>query len=148
MNICQCCGSKTKNPKYCSSSCSAKVNNQKHPKRAATPAFCSWCKNKVRRGKRYCGPTCHAQHAKSERKKEWYAGTLVAITNQVMRNYLAEDRGYKCEVCGVGDWQGKPITLQLDHKDGDPENNTPENVRLLCPNCHSQTENWGAKKRK
>lgn len=54
---------------------------------------------------------------------------------------------YRCDECGIEDWQGKPITLQLDHKDGDPANNQLDNLHLLCPNCHTQTPTWGRKNR-
>lgn len=53
----------------------------------------------------------------------------------------------ECEECGVNSWQGKPLTCQLDHVDGDNTNHRWENLRILCPNCHSQTPTWGAKKR-
>ena len=47
-----------------------------------------------------------------------------------------------CEQCGQKPyWNGKPLRLQVDHKDGNPEDHRPNNVRFLCPNCHSQTEN-------
>lgn len=55
---------------------------------------------------------------------------------------------YKCDKCGLKDWQGKPITLQLDHKDGDRTNNALSNLRLLCPNCHSQTPTYCVGNRK
>lgn len=61
-----------------------------------------------------------------------------------MRKYLAEDRGYACEVCGISKWQDKQITLHVDHVDGNPADDRPENVRLICPNCHSQTPFLGA----
>ena len=52
----------------------------------------------------------------------------------------------KCSECGQeGTWNNKPLVLQLDHIDGDSDNNHPNNVRLLCPNCHTQTENFGSK---
>jgi Zn finger protein HypA/HybF involved in hydrogenase expression len=48
----------------------------------------------------------------------------------------------KCECCGLESWQGKPIVMQLHHTDGDPTNNTIENLQILCPNCHSQTDGY------
>lgn len=49
--------------------------------------------------------------------------------------------------CGISEWRGMPITLQLDHTNGIHNDNRIENLRLLCPNCHTQTETWGMKKR-
>lgn len=49
----------------------------------------------------------------------------------------------KCSNCGLGNiWQGKPISLQLEHIDGDHYNNEIENLTILCPNCHCQTSTW------
>ena len=75
------------------------------------------------------------------------AGLLEKIERPTIRKYLAEERGYKCEVCSISDWEGKPITLQVDHINGDPSNDHPDNLRLICPNCHSQTDSFsGANK--
>lgn len=55
---------------------------------------------------------------------------------------------YRCEICGnEGEWMGKKLSLQLDHKDGDNKNNLLENLRFLCPNCHTQTETYAGKNR-
>lgn len=55
---------------------------------------------------------------------------------------------YECAICGnKGEWQGKPLTLQLDHKNGNHKDNRIENLRFLCPNCHTQTETYGSKSR-
>lgn len=48
----------------------------------------------------------------------------------------------KCACCGISEWNGKPIVLQLHHIDGNHNNNNLENLQILCPNCHSQTENY------
>jgi len=56
-----------------------------------------------------------------------------------------------CEIkgCGVGAfWNGKPITLELDHINGINDDNRIENLRIICPNCHSQTETYRSKKLK
>ena len=51
-------------------------------------------------------------------------------------------RGRKCERCGLTEWLGKPINLEVHHEDGDRLNNSLDNLRLLCPNCHSYTPNF------
>lgn len=51
--------------------------------------------------------------------------------------------------CGISDeWLGQPVTLQLDHINGVFNDNRLENLRLLCPNCHSQTETFAGRKNK
>lgn len=52
----------------------------------------------------------------------------------------------ECAICGLkSTWNNKPITLQLDHIDGDNKNNLVSNLRLLCPNCHSQTKTYSGR---
>ena len=63
-----------------------------------------------------------------------------------IRRYFLELVPYECVICGISEWLGQPLTLQVDHIDGDDRNNTLENLRLLCPNCHAQTETWGVQK--
>jgi hypothetical protein len=51
----------------------------------------------------------------------------------------------ECYSCGIDSWLDKPLSLQLDHKNGKNNDNTVDNLRLLCPNCHSQTETYAGK---
>jgi DNA-binding transcriptional ArsR family regulator len=48
-----------------------------------------------------------------------------------------------CEECGIDEWLGRPLSLELHHVNGDRNDNRLANLALLCPNCHSQTENFG-----
>ncbi len=57
----------------------------------------------------------------------------------------------KCSSCGLTDWRGLPLTMHLDHINGVRDDHRLENLRMLCPNYHSQTETYGgrnAKRRK
>ena len=61
---------------------------------------------------------------------------------------LITDHGWenKCKICDMGTvWHGKPLSLQIDHIDGDHENNKITNLQILCPNCHTQTSTFGSK---
>lgn len=71
--------------------------------------------------------------------------------NNTLKQFLFENYllPKQCVCCGIIDtYNNKPITLQLDHIDGDNLNNELNNLRLLCPNCHSQTDNFGSKNKK
>ena len=93
---------------------------------------------------KFCSVACSTEYKSNEHKRKFFSGLLEKrIDRPTARKYLAEARGYKCEVCGVSDWQDKPITLHVDHLNGDPSNDRPDNLRLICPNCHSQTEFLG-----
>ena len=56
---------------------------------------------------------------------------------------------YECAICGNrGEWLGKPLSLQLDHIDGNHSNHSLQNLRFLCPNCHTQTDTFSGKNAK
>jgi 5-methylcytosine-specific restriction endonuclease McrA len=53
----------------------------------------------------------------------------------------------RCEECGLTTWRGGPLSLELHHVNGDGHDNRLENLQILCPNCHSQTDTWGGRNR-
>jgi hypothetical protein len=63
------------------------------------------------------------------------------------RAMIETGKPYICFYGHAPKWNGKDLVLQVDHIDGDWYNNSIENLRFLCPNCHTQTETWGFKKR-
>jgi HNH endonuclease len=61
---------------------------------------------------------------------------------RLLREGLKENR---CERCGISEWQGKPLSMQLHHINGDGLDNRLENLELICANCHSQTDTYGGR---
>lgn len=58
---------------------------------------------------------------------------------------MLRELGNKCQICGVEEWMGRPAPIQLDHIDGNPDNNDRSNLRLICAMCHAQTDTFAGK---
>ena len=71
--------------------------------------------------------------------------TYANISSLKKRLIDAKKIEYKCAICGISEWLGKPLSLQLDHINGINNDHRLENLRLLCPNCHSQTDTYSGK---
>ena len=69
------------------------------------------------------------------------------VANTRIKKKLIKNGIFKqeCSICTIIEWQGQPLSLHLDHIDGNRKNNDISNYRLLCPNCHSQTPTHRAK---
>lgn len=96
---------------------------------------------------KFCNNRCQADYKWiNETKPRIEAGNCGGA--DALKRYLFEANGESCSECGQGPvWNGKPLTLQLDHIDGDSDNNALSNLRILCPHCHTQTETYGSKGR-
>lgn len=90
-----------------------------------TPTF------KVKENKRYSFDDIFCEGSTYDRKD---------VRNKVIKEKIIP---YKCSECSISDWNGNPISLQLDHINGINNDNRVNNLRFLCPNCHSQTSTWG-----
>lgn len=81
---------------------------------------------------------------------EYYLTKDSYITSYRLKNKLIKEgvKEQRCECCGTTEWLGQPIKLELHHLNGDNTDNRLENLQLLCPNCHSYTDNYGGKNQK
>ncbi|SEN60810.1 HNH endonuclease [Actinacidiphila rubida] len=68
-----------------------------------------------------------------------------ALRRALLRSGVAD----RCALCGTGpEWNGRPLRLQVDHISGDWWDNRPDNLRLLCPNCHAVTDTYRGRRRR
>ena len=156
MTLCENCNKETTNPRFCSRSCSAQVTNRESPRRNKGSGWketkCIECNvdfeyHCSRSAGKYCSNACQGKRRNRKTVEAWKNSpeSYKRITNSI-KIHLREEAGNCCSGCG---WNKKnPITgncpLEIHHRDGNSENNTPENLQVLCPNCHSLTETWKA----
>ena len=78
---------------------------------------------------------------------EDYLTNKTPIQSNKLRKYLLESGKFKheCSSCKLSEWLGKPIPIELDHINGNNEDNSLDNLRILCPNCHALTPTYRGK---
>ena len=69
-------------------------------------------------------------------------GSRANVKARLLRAGLLQNR---CEVCGIEQWQGRRLAMHIDHINGIHNDHRLENLRILCPNCHSQTTTYGGR---
>jgi len=144
MNNCLNCNNETRNAKFCCRSCSVTYNNKSGHWRKKhgilkTKNKCLSCEIEVE--SKYCSAKCQMSYQTSQKL---LSGTASPKT---LKRYLIEHFGNKCWTCGITEWNKKEIVMELEHIDGNSENNDLKNLSLICPNCHSQTSTYkGANK--
>lgn len=148
MNQCLLCGSLTPNPKFCNRSCAAKHNNRLFPKRKQQNK-CKDCGIPIKPQRIRC-QSCNSNRPNAV-ISEWKLNPETGMKSgfrlrSQVRNYLLEQSNHQCSHCGWNEIN--PVTgkapLQIDHIDGNCGNAEETNLRVLCPNCHSLTHNFGA----
>ena len=80
-------------------------------------------------------------------KENLLAADITTLSHGARRRRVLIEQDNKCIRCGLDSWLGDPISLELDHIDGNNKNNSRDNLECLCPNCHSQTPTWRGRNR-
>ena len=137
---------------FCSHSCAATFNNVGNRVTLSEHSYCLNCGKEIPSGRKYCSNKCQGEFEYKDYINKWknneVSGTKCStdVSNHV-RRYLFETHNNSCQKCGwheVNPYTGL-VPLQIHHIDGDCTNNREENLQLLCPNCHSLTENFGSR---
>ena len=124
-----------RNYRFCSTSCAATKYN--FPRRAKRNPCAKCGKLLTSKGAKHCR-SC----APIVRMEKAARGTHEVARDGTRRAMLLRSRSRVCEICGLNEWMGKPIQIEMDHVDGDHANNADSNLRLICPNCHAQTPTY------
>jgi len=159
------CKKETKNPKFCSRICAAKFNTpgRKHKRETRVKISkslggsgvikrkflnCLSCGKQLSCKKKFCNLHCFNDYKYKVFIKQWFEGKITGTkkggASSHIKRYFIETYGNKCMKCG---WNKenpyyKTIPIELHHKDGIWKHNRPENLELVCPNCHSLTKNY------
>lgn len=161
--LCDACGilfqfeqARSKPRRFCSFKCANRHHGDERMLLRPRP-HCKFCGRKLdAHRKKTCSRRCHHEFRAKEFIARWKAGDVNGTTSNgfgvsgTIRKFLWEKAGGACMKCG---WNtphpksGKP-PLQVNHKDGDAQNSMPGNLELICPNCHSLTENFGNRNKK
>jgi hypothetical protein len=93
----------------------------------------------------YCSTQCQQDYRFKLIYEDWLIGKPVTAGVKRFKKFVKKRDKYECSVCKISEWNNKEIVLEMEHKDGNSENNHPDNLCLICPNCHSQTDTYKAK---
>lgn len=124
--------------KFCNSSCSGSYSNRRRQLKPKNQ--CTDCAQPTHGANKYCND-CISENAHAHRIND----PTKHRCDGSRRAHLLRTRPYQCSVCFLTEWMNQPIPLQMDHTDGNPENNEESNLRLLCPNCHALTPTYMGK---
>jgi hypothetical protein len=114
--------------------------------REYTCTNCTKLSNSREKDASFCSKKCRCDFSYKKKVKDWLTGKSTGLRGKTatavyIKTYLISTRGEKCEQCSWCERNSytNKIPIELDHIDGNFENNLEENLKLLCPSCHSLT---------
>ena len=140
---------------FCDASCAASFNNTR--RKQVVTRQCKECGEefvlRTPSEKRiFCSSVCSGAHRRRKTIEAWLStGSLpISVSGQPVarsiKEYLLEEQNGRCAICGgAAVHNAKPLVFVLDHIDGDSTHNDRSNLRLICPNCDSQTDTYKAR---
>ena len=137
----------TRKKKFCDHSCSATYNNPHVIKKIAHICENPNC-DRLTKNKKFCSKKCEGNNKKLLKIERFLNGELNddCVRDETIRSFLIERQDGVCLTCGIEPvWNSKPIVFIVDHIDGNYENNSPDNIRAICPNCNSQSETFSGR---
>lgn len=129
---------------FCNTSCAASYNNKRRKKEKKK---CINCSKELNKQKKYCDNYCQLKYQYKKFIEDWKSGIKILYSEQIskyIKRYMLEKYENKCCECGWGKinkYTGN-IPLEVEHIDGNPYNTIEDNLKLLCPNCHSLTKSY------
>ena len=135
--------------KFCSQSCSSTFNNKIRVRNLKNKTNnilnCLHC-GKTDVKNKFCSNQCANYFKALESRKNAFekikTGELNHKNNRRLKEFIRHEKGNKCQMCSFSEWGNKPILLILDHIDGNSDNCSLENLRLICSNCDTLTPTY------
>jgi hypothetical protein len=129
-----------KNNIFCNRSCSASYNNTIFPKRdAAEKKFCLNCNCLLTSNKEYCNHSCFHEKRYRDFIGQWLEGKIEGgnqyTASSFVKKYLREQCSGACQICHQDTWLDQPMPLVCDHINGNSNDHSPQNLRMICGNC-------------
>lgn len=145
--LCKKCFSPIPYDKRDNDFCSKKCSYDSRIKRGSklTKKYCLNCSKIIPHRNTYCNISCHKDYNKKLIFNDIKNNKLDKITDRKIKEYLLNTLGRQCSICGTKRWMDKPIPLILDHIDGNSDNRTITNYRLVCGNCDMQLPTYKSK---
>lgn len=143
VKTCLRCGAEHAKPgTYCSRSCANKRNHSPEVYRKMALALALSRKNNPLSDAQRAHISTMAKKAAEKKRQQQMLLPFDMRAKYIIKEIIFAEQDKKCLHCNLSVWLEKPIMLELDHIDGNNKNNVRSNLRLLCPNCHSQTPTW------